>query len=74
MTVVAWAGKGSGASVAAVLVLLTTVPVYVVVAQKRVYGQSWRKSVAKAAVLGSAYSVVFLFGTLAAILLAAALG
>ena len=74
VTVVAWAGKGSGASVAASLALLAAVPVYVVVAQKRVYGQSWRKSVVKAVLLGSAYSTVFLFGLVAAIVLAAVAG
>jgi len=48
--------------------------VYFYIAQKRVYGQSWIKTAFKLVVLAWLYTFVLLFGLLAAIALAAALG
>ena len=54
--------------------LLLSLPVYFVVALKRVYGQGWVKTVLKSVVLGSVYNVVLIAGLVVAFLLAAALG
>ena len=69
-------GFSSGSGWAGVLsaVLLCAVPVYFVVAQKRVYGQGWIKTILKSLVLGTVYSVVLFWGLVGALLLAAALG
>ena len=54
--------------------LALSIPLYFFVAQKRVYGQGWRKTIAKALILGSVYSFVLIAGILGAIALAAAVG
>lgn len=54
--------------------LLLTIPLYFVVAQKRVYGQGWIKTVLKSFVLGTVYFFVLLAGLVGAVLLAGALG
>ena len=54
--------------------LVLTIPLYVVLAMKRVYGQGWIKTLLKAAALGSVYSVIFFLGLVAAVALAAVLG
>ena len=54
--------------------LLCAIPLYFVVAQKRVYGQGWAKTIFKSLVLGWAYFFVLLGGLAGAFLLAAALG
>lgn len=53
--------------------LMLTLPVYFFVAQKRVYGQNWLKTGAKAVLLGGMYALVVLSGMILAIALAAAL-
>ena len=50
------------------------IPLYFLLAQKRVYGQGWVKTIAKALVLGWAYSIVLAFGLVGVVFLAAALG
>lgn len=56
------AALGGGAIPGGVLVTITLVgiPTYFLLAQKRVYGQGWPKTVAKALVLGATYSFVLL--------------
>jgi hypothetical protein len=54
--------------------LLLSIPVYFLFAQRRVYAQTWGKTLAKSALLGTAYAVVLAFGTLLAGALAARLG
>ena len=49
------------------------IPLYFLLAQKRVYGQGWTKTVAKALVLGWAYSIVLFGGLVGVTVLAAAL-
>ena len=56
------------------LLLMATIPIYFLIAQRRVYGQGWVKTVLKSVVLGSAYNLVLVGGLVAAFLLAAALG
>ena len=46
--------------------LLVSIPLYFLVAQKRVYGQGWLKTLGKASVLGFTYVVVLALGTLLA--------
>ena len=55
----------------AVGLLLASIPVYFLVAQKRVYGQSWRKTVVKAFVLGTVYNGVLIAGLVGVFALAA---
>ncbi len=55
-------------------ILALMIPVYFYIAQKRVYGQGWIKTAFKLVVLAWLYTFVLLFGLLAAIALAAALG
>jgi hypothetical protein len=62
-----WAGSAS-------VFLAWTIPVYFVLAQKRVYAQGWTKTVTKAAVLGMFYGVSLVFGGMFALALAASLG
>ncbi len=50
------------------------IPLYFLVALKRVYRQGWIKTIAKSLVLGWAYSIVLFWGLVGVILLAAALG
>ncbi|MDT0632170.1 DUF3667 domain-containing protein [Rubrivirga sp. S365] len=54
--------------------LWASIPVYFVVAQKRVYGQGWIRTILKSFVLGCAYFFVLVAGLIGAILLAGALG
>ena len=56
------------------LLLVLTIPIYFVVAQKRVYGQGWLKTVLKSVALGSAYFFVLVGGLVVTFLLAAAAG
>ncbi len=68
-------GPASGAFVGWVVVaLLASIPVYFLVAQKRVYGQSWRKTISKALVLGTVYNGVLIAGLAAAFAFAALIG
>ena len=53
-------------------ILLLTVPVYFLVAQKRVYGQGWIKTVLKSLVLGWVYFFVLIAGLVGVFLLEAA--
>ena len=55
-------------------VLILSIPVYFLVAQKRVYGQGWIKTALKAAVLSVAYNTVLLVGLVAVFFLAALFG
>ena len=66
------ASIGSGWAGALSLGLTLLIPIYFVVAQKRVYGQSWRKTLAKALLLSLVYNTVLTFGLVAAFALAAA--
>ncbi len=64
---------GAGAAWIGVLttVCLVAIPIYFVLAQKRVYGQGWPKTLFKACLLGSLYSFVLLgFGLVLTVLLA----
>lgn len=54
----------------AVLLLLLSVPAYVLLALKRVYGQGWNKTILKWAVLMSAYNVALSVGMAGVIVLA----
>ena len=54
--------------------LFLTIPLYFLVAQKRVYGQGWVKTVLKSLVLGWAYFFVLLAGLVGAFFLAVAVG
>ena len=70
-----WSLSESGALVQWIVGLLAlSVPVYFLVAQKRVYGQGWRKTVAKALILGTVYNAVLILGIVGALALAATLG
>lgn len=51
-----------------------TIPLYFLVAQKRVYGQGWIKTIVKSLVLGTVYLFVLIGGLIGAFLLAAAVG
>ena len=51
-----------------------SIPLYFFVAQKRVYGQGWGKTILKALLLGTAYSVVLVLGIVGVLGLAAAMG
>lgn len=64
-------GAGWGNTASAV-VTFGGVPLYFLLAQKRVYGQGWGKTILKAVVLGTVYNVVLVFGLVGAALLAAA--
>lgn len=57
-----------------VVVLLLTIPLYFLLAMKRVYRQGWIKTLVKATLLGVIYNVVLISGVVGVILLAAALG
>ena len=57
-----------------VLVLTLTIPLYFLLAMKRVYRQGWIKTLVKATLLGVIYNVVLISGVVGVILLAAALG
>ena len=65
---------GTGAVGVLALILVWSIPLYFVVAQKHVYGQGWIKTVLKSLVLGTAYLFVLISGLVGAFLLAAALG
>ena len=54
--------------------LVSSIPVYFVVAQKRVYGQGWIKTVLKSLVLGWLYLFVLVAGLVGAFFLAVAVG
>lgn len=69
--VAALASIGSGWAGGIALGLTLLIPVYFVVAQKRVYGQSWRKTLVKAVLLSGAYYTVLLFGIIGVLILAA---
>lgn len=64
---------GTAAGVVA-SVLLITIPLYFLLAQKRVYGQGWIKTILKSLVLGWTYFFVLIAGLIGVLLLAAALG
>ena len=70
------AAFGGGVGWAGVLasVLLCAIPVYFVVAQKRVYGQGWIKTVLKSLVLGWVYLFVLVAGLVGVFFLAVAVG
>lgn len=68
------AGGGAGGVGTVALVLLWSIPLYFLLAQKRVYGQGWVKTVGKAVVLGTAYVMVLSVGIAGVLLLAAAIG
>lgn len=55
-------------------VLLLSLPIYFYVAQKRVYGQSWVKTGAKAVVLGGLYGIALFWGFILAVVLATTVG
>ncbi len=73
VTLAAWGASKPIAKVI-VLVLLVAIPLYFIVAMKRVYGQGWGKTLVKAWLLGIAYGTVLTFGLIAASLLAAVVG
>ncbi len=64
-------GGGSGAVSLLARVLAWSIPLYFFLAQKRVYGQGWLKTGAKAVLLGGAYGLVLIAGLALAITLAA---
>ena len=68
------AAVGSGEAVwtgVLAVVLYLSIPVYFLVAQRRVYGQSWMKTLVKATVLGWTYLLVLtVFGLTLTVLLA----
>ena len=68
------AGWASAASGVVSFALMASVPVYFVVAQKRVYGQGWIKTVLKSLALGWTYFFVLIGGLISVLFLAAALG
>ena len=75
IVLVTWGFGESHAFVAYVAVALAlSIPLYFLVALKRVYGQSWRKTVAKALVLGTVYNGVLIAGIVVAVVLAAMMG
>ena len=69
-------GETEGDPVAGTLVLalVASIPLYFLLAQKRVYGQGWGATLAKASVLGVVYLIVLGLGTLVAAGLALRLG
>lgn len=74
ISVVTWVGQSSTWSWWAVLLLSLSIPIYFFIAQKRVYGQSWKKTIVKAVLLGGAYTTALLFGLIGAVVLAALIG
>ena len=74
MTLIAWVAPGSDAVGTVSLVLFATIPLYFVLAQKRFYGQTWGKTLAKAVLISTAYNMALLFGLAGVIVLAAVLG
>ncbi len=56
------------------LVLLYSIPLYFLIAQHRVYEQSWPKTILKSSLLGIVYLIILAFGTLVAAGLALRLG
>ena len=74
VTLIVWAAPEADLTGTAAGVLVSTIPLYFLLAQKHVYGQSWRKTVVKAVLLGSAYNMALGFGLIGVILLAVALG
>ncbi|HEX8384670.1 MAG TPA: hypothetical protein VF576_00720, partial [Rubricoccaceae bacterium] len=66
--------KGGGAGGAVEGWLTVSIPLYFLLAQRRVYAQTWGKTLLKSVLLGTAYSVVLTAGTLLAGALAARLG
>lgn len=54
------AGVTAGPLGVAMIVSAVAIPLYFLLAQKRVYGQGWMKTLAKAVVLGSVYGVLLL--------------
>ena len=70
-----WVGWGAAqvTSVGAWL-LVASIPVYFLVAQKRVYGQGWGRTVLKAGLLGVVYNVILFWALVGTVLLAAFLG
>ncbi len=66
---------GAGwAGITTLSVSTVAIPLYFVIAQKRVYEQSWVKTLAKSVVLGVMYAMVLALGLTGAIVLAAARG
>ena len=74
MTLLAWGAPGSDAAATVSVLLLVSIPLYFVIAQKRVYGQPWGKTLFKAGLLGSAYTTALLFGLVGVVVLAAVIG
>ncbi len=74
VTVVTAAGGASAWSWWAVAILNLSIPIYFFVAQKRVYGQSWKKTIGKAVLLGTVYYAALLLGLIGAVVLAALIG
>ena len=66
--------KASGAPGVVAVVLLVSIPLYFLIAQKRVYRQGWGRTVLKAVALGTVYQFAIYVGLAAVVLLAAALG
>ena len=62
------------ASVVANVLFLLVIPLYFLLAQKRVYRQGWVKTILKSLVLGWVYLFVLIFGLVGVLFLAAALG
>lgn len=54
--------------------LVVAIPVYFLLAQRRVYAQTWGKTLVKSVLLGLSYSVVLVLGTVVAAALAARMG
>jgi hypothetical protein len=74
VALLAVAGGGAGLTGVLAVVLWLTIPVYFLVAQKRVYGQGWIKTVVKALTLGWVYLFVLIGGLFGVLVLAAAIG
>ena len=62
------------ARVTANVLFLLVIPLYFLLAQKRVYRQGWVKTILKSLVLGWVYLFVLIFGLVGVLFLAAALG
>ena len=67
-----WASGGADWAGAASAVLLSTIPIYFIIAQKRVYAQGWIKTLVKVYFLAWMYFWVLLGGAILAVALAAA--
>lgn len=70
VAVVAWSGSESWAGWVGTG-LLVSIPVYQLIALKRVYGQGWIKTFVKQTVINSVYGLALMFGLVGAFLLAA---